>query len=158
MKLTEINKASHSPPTPHTPTSPIPALRTRTLASTPQRQRPCKYLLSPPQYHPTNLPSPPSYRYDVADDGTFNNRQTFAYVSPGIPDGIHCDSQGNVYAGCGDGVHVFNPAGQLLGKIYLGTTTANFRFVGKGRMVICAETKLYFATLAAEGADPEDQY
>lgn len=63
-----------------------------------------------------------------------------------------------MYAGCGDGVHVFNPAGQLLGKIFVDTTVANFRFVGNGRMVICAETKLFFATLAADGADPEDQY
>lgn len=41
--------------------------------------------------------------------------------------GIHCDTKGYVYAGCGDGVHVWNPAGQLIGKIYLGTTSANFQ-------------------------------
>jgi hypothetical protein len=28
-----------------------------------------------------------SYRFDVMEDGTFENRKTFAYVSPGIPDG-----------------------------------------------------------------------
>jgi gluconolactonase len=50
-------------------------------------------------------------------------------------------------------VHVWNPAGQLIGKIYLGTTTANFQFAGQGRMVICAETELYYATLGATGAD-----
>jgi gluconolactonase len=66
--------------------------------------------------------------------------------------GIHCDSQGNVYAGTGDGVHVFNPSGKLIGKIYLGTTSANFNFAGDGRMVICAETELYYATLAAGGS------
>ncbi len=66
--------------------------------------------------------------------------------------GVHCDSRGNVYAGCGDGVHVWNPSGKLIGKIHLGTTAANFQFAGNGRMVICAETKLYYASLAASGS------
>jgi gluconolactonase len=56
-----------------------------------------------------------------------------------------------VYSGVGDGVHVWNPSGVLLGKIFLGTTSANFNFAGKGRMVICAETELVYVTLAAEG-------
>lgn len=68
-----------------------------------------------------------SYRYDVKDDGTWDNRVTFAHVSPGFPDGVHCDSKGNVYAGCGDGVQVWNPSGKLIGKIFLGETSANFR-------------------------------
>ncbi|KAJ5860288.1 SMP-30/Gluconolaconase/LRE-like region [Penicillium soppii] len=91
------------------------------------------------------------YRYDVKEDGTFENRKLFAFVNSGAPDGIHCDSWGNVYAGCGDGVQVWNPSGKLLGKIYVGATSANFNFAGKGRMVICAETDLYYATLAAGG-------
>ncbi|KAK6903590.1 hypothetical protein I203_107095 [Kwoniella mangroviensis CBS 8507] len=93
------------------------------------------------------------YRFDVNDDGTLDNRNTFAYIDAGVPDGVHCDSEGNVYAGVGDGISVWNPAGTLLGKIWLGTTSANFQFAGKGRMVICAETKLYYVTLGAEGAD-----
>lgn len=63
----------------------------------------------------------------VDEDGTFYDRRTFAYVTPGVPDGVHCDAAGNVYAGCGDGVQVFNPSGKLIGKIYLGETSANFR-------------------------------
>ncbi|KAJ5468767.1 SMP-30/Gluconolaconase/LRE-like region [Penicillium sp. IBT 31633x] len=92
------------------------------------------------------------YRFDVNKDGTFENRKTFAFVNAGAPDGIHCDSWGNVYAGCGDGVQVWNPSGKLIGKIYLRSTAANFNFAGKGRMVICAETDLYYATLAAAGS------
>ncbi|RYP16711.1 hypothetical protein DL765_004947 [Monosporascus sp. GIB2] len=91
------------------------------------------------------------YRFDVQDDGTWENRKLFAYAHSGIPDGIHCDSNGNVYSGCGDGVHVWNPSGKLIGKIYLGRTSANFNFAGDGRMVICAGTNLYYATLAASG-------
>ena len=85
-------------------------------------------------------------------DGTFENRKVFAFVSPGVPDGIHTDSKGNVYTACGEGVHVFNPSGTLLGKIYVGRASANFQFAGKGRMVILAETELYYATIAAEGS------
>ena len=65
--------------------------------------------------------------------------------------GIHCDSKGNVYAGVGDGIHVWNPSGTLIGKIYTGRTSANFQFVGGGRMVIGGETQLFYVTLAAEG-------
>jgi gluconolactonase len=99
-----------------------------------------------------------SYRYDVLKDGTLENRKTFAYVTPGVPDGMHFDTKGNLYVACGDGVQVFSPSGKLLGKIYLGNVSANFQFAGEGRMVILAETKLYYATLAAEGAFPGKLY
>jgi gluconolactonase len=87
-----------------------------------------------------------------------DNRKTFAFVTPRVPDGIHVDTKGNVYVGCGDGVQVYNPSGKLLGKIYLGSGVANFQFAGKGRMVILAETELYYAALAAEGAFPGRLY
>ncbi|OTB20072.1 hypothetical protein K445DRAFT_52357 [Daldinia sp. EC12] len=91
------------------------------------------------------------YRFDVQEDGTWDNRKLFAYVDTGVPDGIHCDSNGNVYSGCGDGVQVWNPSGKLIGKIFLGKTSANFNFAGDGRMVILAEEDLYYATLGASG-------
>jgi gluconolactonase len=47
------------------------------------------------------------YAFDVDPDSqTFLNRRIFAYVDAGIPDGIQIDKNGNVYAGCGDGVQV----------------------------------------------------
>jgi gluconolactonase len=64
---------------------------------------------------------------------------------------------GNVYVGCGDGIQIWNPSGKLLGKIYLGTTSANFNFAGDGRIVICAETSLYYATLSASGSYVESE-
>ena len=79
-------------------------------------------------------------------------------MTPGPPDGIHVDTEGNVYVGCGDAVQVFNPSGTLIGKIYLGRGVANFQFAGKGRMVILSETELWYATLAAEGAFPGRKY
>ena len=40
------------------------------------------------------------------DSQTFLNRRVFAYADTGIPDGLQIDKNGNVYAGCGDGVQV----------------------------------------------------
>ncbi|KAK1638071.1 D-lactonohydrolase [Colletotrichum phormii] len=100
----------------------------------------------------TNFTKPATvYRFEVKEDGTFENRKIFAHTSARLPDGVHCDSKGNVYAGCNDGVHVWNPAGKLIGKIYTGTTAANFQFAGDGRMVITGQTKLFYATFAASG-------
>lgn len=99
-----------------------------------------------------NFTNPASiYRFDVREDGTWDNRKLFAYVDTGVPDGVHCDSNGNVYSGCGDGVQVWNPSGKLIGKIFLGKTSANFNFAGDGRMVILAEEDLFYATLGASG-------
>ena len=67
---------------------------------------------------------------------------TFAFATPGVPDGdwlsvrplsidvqsgVHTDTKGNVYAGCGDGVHVWNPSGKLIGKIFVEEGVANFQ-------------------------------
>lgn len=94
------------------------------------------------------------YQFDVdAKTEAFTNRRVFAYVDTGVPDGIQVDINGNVYSGCGDGVQVWNDAGTLLGKFFLGTTSANMAFAGKGRLVIMAETAVYLAQIAAEGLD-----
>lgn len=104
-------------------------------------------------YYGTNLSAPASvYSFDVKEDGTWENRKTFAYPAAFVPDGVHTDSEGRVYAGCGDGVHVWNTSGKLIGKIYTGTGAANFQFAGEGRMVITGQTKLFYVTLAASGA------
>ncbi|KAK2766556.1 evolved d-pantonohydrolase [Colletotrichum kahawae] len=103
-------------------------------------------------FYGRNLSSPASvYSFDVNQDGTWENRKTFAYTASFIPDGVHTDSVGRVYAGCGDGVHVWNPSGKLIGKIYTGTTAANFQFAGSGRMIVTGQTKLFYVTLAASG-------
>lgn len=92
------------------------------------------------------------YSFDVVENGArLANRQMFAYTDAGIPDGIKCDTAGNVYSGCGDGVHVWDPTGTLLGKIYTGGVVANFNFTKDG-MWMMAEEKLFFCELAADGA------
>jgi gluconolactonase len=69
------------------------------------------------------------YAYDVSDDSKrVSNRRVFSFVDVGFPDGVHCDTQGNVWAAAGDGVHVWNPEGILLGKIFIGELSNNFAF------------------------------
>ncbi|KAL4989956.1 hypothetical protein BDW68DRAFT_186089 [Aspergillus falconensis] len=41
------------------------------------------------------------------------NRRVFAMTDSGIPDGIKCDLDGNMYSGCGDGVNLWSPGGKL---------------------------------------------
>ncbi|EAS30752.3 gluconolactonase [Coccidioides immitis RS] len=92
------------------------------------------------------------YVYDVVDDGTrLGHRRTFAYCDTGVPDGIKCDENGYVYSGCGDGVHVWDSQGILLGKIIVGGITANFNFV-RGGIWMFAEEELWFCKLKAKGA------
>ncbi|KJX98309.1 hypothetical protein TI39_contig418g00001, partial [Zymoseptoria brevis] len=91
------------------------------------------------------------YRFDIAADGGLENRRVFAYTSGGIPDGIHTDTMGNVYSGLDDGVYVWNPEGQMIGKIAVGGTeaVANFAFV-PGGMYIFHEYKLWKISIKAE--------
>ena len=90
------------------------------------------------------------YVYDVFDTRRLQNRRVFAYCDTGVPDGIKCDEHGNVYSACGDGVHVWDPEGTLIGNITVGHT-ANFCF-SEGGIWIFSETKLFFCRLGAKGA------
>ncbi|WVQ98395.1 hypothetical protein IAU59_005518 [Kwoniella sp. CBS 9459] len=108
------------------------------------------------------------YAFDVVWLGDSNkaggpslqNRRLFAFADTGVPDGIKCDVQGNVYAGCGDGIHVWNSYGTLIGKIVLGVAddnmgagSANFCFIPGGRLVCFAEDRIYLVEgLRNEGA------
>ncbi|KAJ7129234.1 calcium-dependent phosphotriesterase [Mycena epipterygia] len=97
------------------------------------------------------------YKYDI-EEGTlaFINRRTFAYADSGAADGVGVDTKGNVYGGCVDGVHVWNKHGVLLGKLFVGSNTANFAFASDGRIVVMGETAIYLATgLKAEGINLE---
>ena len=86
------------------------------------------------------------------DDGTrLANRRMFAYCDVGVPDGVKVDEAGNVYSGCGDGVHIWDSSGTLLGKVYTGSTVANFNFTKVG-MWMMGEERLFFCELQARGA------
>lgn len=61
----------------------------------------------------------------------------------GVPDGIKCDMTGNVYSGCGDGVHIWSPGGVLLGKILIGGGVANLCFGRHGQLFVLNEHRLW---------------
>ncbi|CEL61498.1 hypothetical protein RSOLAG1IB_12469 [Rhizoctonia solani AG-1 IB] len=95
---------------------------------------------------------------------TLTNRRVFAFTDSGMPDGIKVDTEGNVYAGCFDGVHVWNKHGALLGKILLGLDEirqtsegptgkgcSNMVFV-PGGLVMFSEDRMYLAKIKAKGA------
>ncbi|KAH7904277.1 hypothetical protein BJ138DRAFT_1131026 [Hygrophoropsis aurantiaca] len=91
------------------------------------------------------------YAYDVDPiTQSFKNRRVFAYSDSGIPDGIQLDTMGNVYSGCGEGTHVWNPEGTLIGKFFLNSTTAEMMFTKSGLVILDEET-VYLVDVLAEG-------
>lgn len=68
------------------------------------------------------------YAFDIMDGKRLVNRRTFAWPDKGFPDGVHCDTKGNVYGCCGDGINVWNSQGVLLGKIFVGEESNNMAF------------------------------
>lgn len=98
--------------------------------------------------------------YDVVDGGTrIDNRQVFIDAGPGTPDGFRCDIDGNLWCGWGmgteelDGVRVFNPAGQLIGRIRLPERCANICFGGprRNRLFMAAGQSLYAVYVNTQG-------
>ncbi|KAG6587075.1 SMP-30/Gluconolaconase/LRE-like region [Phytophthora cinnamomi] len=82
------------------------------------------------------------YAYDVINNKRLGSKRMFAVADSGIPDGVHTDTDGNVWAGCGDGVHVWNSDGVLLGKIYIGEASSNFAFA-PGKVFVFADYRLW---------------
>lgn len=58
----------------------------------------------------------------------------FAEIKSGLPDGIKVDEQGNVWSSSAEGIHIFNAARKLLGKILIpAKATAN--------LALCTDAK-----------------
>lgn len=88
--------------------------------------------------------------FDVKEDGTLSNPQVFAegiIDEPfnGCPDGMKCDLLGNIWVTGPEGVWVFGPAGELLGKIKTPEYVANLHWGGEDwrTLFLCANTSLY---------------
>lgn len=56
------------------------------------------------------------------------NSRIYADIEPYVPDGFRSDVDGNMWIAVGDGVQVFNPGGNLLGKIHTPEVAANLSF------------------------------
>lgn len=101
------------------------------------------------------------YVYDVVDAGKrLANRRKFIDVGAGTPDGMRCDSDGNLWMGWGmgdaalDGVCIFNPDGRLIGRIALPERCANLCFGGlnRNRLFMAASKSVYALYVNIQGA------
>lgn len=98
--------------------------------------------------------------YDVAKDGTLARGRTFVDAgAQGLPDGIRCDTDGNVWAGWGsgpglNGVMVFAPDGMAIGRIALPDRCANLCFGGarRNRLFMVTGQCLFALYVDAQGA------
>jgi gluconolactonase len=99
--------------------------------------------------------------YDVVDDGTrIANRRILIDAGPGTPDGFRCDEDGNLWCGWGmgdpklDGVMVFSPAGEPIGRIALPERCSNLCFGGikRNRLFMASSQSLYALYTNARGA------
>ncbi|CAL5868072.1 uncharacterized protein PFLUO_LOCUS2295 [Penicillium psychrofluorescens] len=91
------------------------------------------------------------YAFDLSThhgEPFLTNRRLFAMTDAGIPDGIKCDLDGNVYSGCGDGIHAWSPGGVLLGRIRIDGGAANFCFGREGEIFALNEHRLWRIQLA----------
>jgi len=94
-------------------------------------------------------------RFSVGREGrTLAGGEVFATCSAGMFDGFRVDIHGNLWSSAADGVHCYNPAGELLGKINVPEVVANVCFGGpkRNRLFICGTTSLYAVYLNTVGA------
>ena len=106
--------------------------------------------------------------FDVADNGTVSNMRLFTdMIVDGIkcgPDGLRVDLYGNVWCASNagsaalgySGVLVFNPGGELIGRIRLPEACANVCFGGPKRnhLFMTGSQSLYALYVNTQGATP----
>lgn len=85
--------------------------------------------------------------------GELSHCKLFAHVSDGIPDGLKCDAEGNVYAGVGSGVYVWGPDGTYIGAFTVDGGVANFVFAGprNNLLIMLNETRIVACELGVRG-------
>jgi len=88
--------------------------------------------------------------FDVSTYGSLLNGRVFAsgIVSerePGLPDGMKCDSRGNVWVTAPGGVWVYAPSGELIGKVRVPEMVANLAWGGLDfqTLYMCATHSVY---------------
>jgi gluconolactonase len=74
--------------------------------------------------------------FDVAPDGSLSGGRLFAEEirSPtenGGPDGMKCDERGNVWVTAPGGIWVYDPSGELIGKLHIPEVVANLAWGGE---------------------------
>ncbi|WP_216669922.1 SMP-30/gluconolactonase/LRE family protein [Brasilonema sennae] len=98
--------------------------------------------------------------FEVNSDGTLTNTRVFAELTgpkdKGVPDGMKVDIQGNIYCSGSEGVWVFSPTGQLLGKILVPEVVTNLAWGNKDykTLYITAGQGVYRIRLLVAGVQP----
>jgi len=90
------------------------------------------------------------WAFDVSPDGSLSPGRIFASgirseLEPGVPDGMKCDAQGNIWVTAPGGVWVYSPSGSLLGKVRVPELVANLTWGGDDwhTLYIPSSTSLY---------------
>ena len=96
--------------------------------------------------------------YDVVGGDTLANGRVFINCGDGVPDGMRCDVDGNLWCGWGggeglDGVAIFSPDAKLIGRILLPERCANLCFGGRkrNRLFMAASQSLYALYVNTQG-------
>jgi gluconolactonase len=112
----------------------------------------------------SGMPKEPGYPrqivvYDAVDGEAVANGRVFCDMAPGLADGMRCDIDGNIWSSAGwageghDGIYIFAPNGDLIGKIHLPEIVSNLCFGGvkKNRLFITASQSVYSLYVEAQG-------
>jgi gluconolactonase len=96
--------------------------------------------------------------FDVVGGTSLANNRVFINCGDGVPDGMRCDVDGNLWCGWGggeslDGVSIFNPSAKLIGHISLPERCANLCFGGlkRNRLFMAASQSLYALYVNTQG-------
>jgi gluconolactonase len=91
--------------------------------------------------------------FNVDDDNRVRGDTVFAEATVGIFDGMRVDTDGRIWTSAGDGVHVYEPDGTLIGKIRVPEVVGNLCFGGARNNIlyICATKSLYAVHLLVKG-------
>ncbi len=93
--------------------------------------------------------------FDVADDGSLANGRMLlegigtGNIADGIPDGMKCDAEGNIWVTGPSGVWILAPSGEHLGTVEIPEHVGNLNWGGLGwdALYVPSSTSLYrFAT------------
>lgn len=92
--------------------------------------------------------------FEVGEGNRLKGGRVFASPDVGAADGIRVDTEGNLWSSAGDGVHVFDRGGALVGKIRVPEVVSNLCFGGvkRNRLFMTGTTSLYAVYLHANGA------
>ena len=100
--------------------------------------------------------------FDILESGKLSNPRIFASgikdsLKPGVPDGMKCDRDGNVWVTAPGGLWVYAPDGRHIGNVSVPELAANLHWGGEGwsTLFIAASTSVYaIDTKTAGRAEP----